>query len=158
MIYQNDKALPEKVRLFGCNFRSLLAIAEVYCDKELTVADITDAYRELVGVCMDADCTMNAQLSMATRWAFKRLGHQTYTVAQIGLLGVGAKFEFWRSARIYSIMKGLIHPAGYLGRQTQTYHFRLGDRTGKVIFDPYTPAPRILQEDVALLYQVVEVS
>jgi hypothetical protein len=55
-------------------------------------------------------------------------------------------------------MKGLIHPAGYEGRSTQTYHFRLGDRTGKVLFDPYTPAPRILQEDVVLLYQVVEVS
>jgi hypothetical protein len=158
MIYQNDPRFNEKIRLYGCNFRSLLAIAEVYCDEELTARDIALAYDELVGIAMDVDCTMNAQLSLVPRWAFKKLNHSTYSVAQIGMIEAPAKFDFWKSARVYTIMKGLMHPVGYKGRAYPTYHFRLGNREGKVMFDPVNPAPRMLNEVVSLLYQVVEVS
>ncbi len=155
MIYQNDLRLPEKIRKFGCNFRSLLAIAEFYCNAEFTVDDIKSAYAELVGKVMDEDCTMNAQLSFVTRWAFKRLGH-SYQAVQVGIVYPPAKFEFWKSARVYSILKGVLHPVGYQGRSMITYHFRLGDRMGKMIFDPYTPSPQIMEEDCVLLYQVID--
>ncbi len=154
-VFQNDPRLPESIRRWGCNFRCLLAIAEDYCAEELTVEDIQDAYVELVGVAMDPNCTMNAQLSLVTRWAFKRLGH-SYQAVQVGLVYPPSRFEFWKFARVYSILKGVIHPIGYQGRTTVTFHFRLGDRMGKVIFDPYDPAPVIMQDDVVLLYQVIE--
>ncbi len=155
MIFQNDPRLPEKIRKFGCNFRSLLAIAEFYCNAEFTVDDIKAAYNELVGHAMDEDCTMNAQLSLVTRWAFKRLGH-SYQAVQVGIVYPPTKFEFWKFARVYSILKGVLHPAGYQGRSMITFHFRLGDRMGKTIFDPYTPPPAIVEEDCTLLYQVIE--
>ena len=154
MIFQNDPQMWEKVRKYGCNFRSLLAIAEFYCDQELTADDIKDAYAAMVGKAMDADCTMNAQLSLVTRWAFNRLGHP-YQALQVGIVYPPAKFEFWKSARVYTILKGLMHPTGYDGRSYPTFHFRLGDRMGKVIFDPYDPSPKIISEDCVLLYQVV---
>lgn len=156
MIYQNDARLNEKIRRFGCNFRSLLAIAEVYTGKELLAKDIADAYNDLVGKAMDGDCTMTSQLGLVPRWAFKRLGHAQYRVEQIGIVYPPHRFEFWKSARVYSIRKDVMHPIGYQGRSSVTFHFRLADRMGKVIFDPYNPAPNIEVEDCVLLYQVVE--
>lgn len=156
MIYQNDARLNEKIRRFGCNFRSLLAIAEVYTGKQLLAKDIEDAYAELVGKAMDAECTMNAQLSAVPRWAFKRLGHAGYGVAQVGIVYPPMRFEFWKSARVFTILKGVMYPIGYQGRSSVTFHFRLGDRTGKLLFDPYNPSPAMVAEDCVLLYQVIE--
>jgi hypothetical protein len=141
MILQTDKGLCLEVQKYGCNFRSLLAMTEVNEKKQLTVQAIQQAYDELVGNAMDQSCTV-IDPDAILKWGFKALlsPFRGYQIGQI----IGGNFSFWQWTKIYSILKG---------ESTHGFHFRLGDRLGKMIFDPY-PGVIIQKELSALIYRI----
>jgi hypothetical protein len=155
MILQTDPGLPEIVNLGGCHGRSLLAIAEFWTGAELALEQVNTAFEWAMQdpLIMKGDCTMGRDLHRLINYGFRLLGHEKPKAAQIGIVDPGAKFEFWASTGVYTILKGLLHEVGYKGRKTPTFHFRLGDRTGGLLFDPAGALP-IIREESTLIYMV----
>jgi hypothetical protein len=153
LILQTNVGLNPEVQKFGCRFRSLLAIAEFHTQKALKVSQIETAYKELVDVAMDVHCTCNSREDKIIRWGMREL-FCTARGYQIGIAYGCERIEFWPAAQIYTILKGLTHRKGEDGRTEDSFHFRLGDRMGKLLFDPM-PAAVVKEEQELLTYQVL---
>ena len=154
LVPQNDPKLNPEIQRYGCRFRSLLAIAEFHTGKILTPLAIQQAYNELVPSAMDVHCKCNENESKITRWAMRTLGSSTRCY-QIGIVLGCTRLEFWPAAQIYTILKGLTHLGGEPGYETGPgFHFRLGNRAGKLIFDPF-PMAIVKEEHEVLVYQII---
>ncbi len=158
LILQTAPTLNGKINQFGCNFRSLQGIAEVFTQKSLTSKDILDAYDALQGKAIDEDCTVGvlpgqqyAHPEMVINDAFKRLGNLKHHGYQIGGIGKDLKSNFWAQGDFTQVTFTIL-----VGRTPHgNEHFRLGDHRGKLIFDPYGALP-ILEEKIILFYTVKE--
>lgn len=154
MILQNDPRLNPEIQKYGCRFRCLLAIGEVHTGKQLTALAIEQAYRDSVPGAMNVHCKCNENEAKISRWSLRTLGSSARCY-QIGLVYGCARMEFWPAAQVYTIRKGLVHRQGEPGYETAPgFHFRLGDRTGRIIFDPL-PGVTIIEEHEVLVYQLI---
>jgi hypothetical protein len=154
MILQNDPRLNPEIQRYGCRFRCLLAIGEFHTGKQLTALAIEQAYRELVPAAMDVHCRCNENESKISRWSLRTLGSSARCY-QIGVVHHCRGMEFWPAAQIYTILRGITHHKGEVGyEQEPGYHFRLGDRAAKLIFDPM-PMAVVKEEAEVLIYQIV---
>lgn len=151
---QTDLALNAEINRYGCRFRSLLAIAEFHAGKILTPGMIEQAYHDLVPLAMDVHCKCNEREDKIIRWGMRALG-STARCYQIGVVAKCERLEFWPAAQIYTILRGLCHAKGEPGYEEEAgYHFRLGDRSGVLLFDPQ-PMAVVKQEVEKLIYQII---
>ena len=154
LVPQTDPKLNAEINRYGCRFRSLLAIAEFHTGKMLTPQMIEQAYDELVPAAMDVHCKCNENEHKIIRWGMRALS-STARCYQIGIVYGAARLEFWPAAQIYTILNGITHYKGEPGYEEEDgHHFRLGDRTGKLTFDPQ-PMAIIKSEHSVLIYQLV---
>jgi len=154
LILQTDPRLNAEINRYGCRFRCLLAIAEFETGRALTPTAILQAYGDLVPGAMDVHCRCNGNESKISRWSLRALG-STSRCYQIGLVRGCVQLEFWPASRVYTILKGLTHFKGEPGYEAEAgFHFRLGDRAGRMIFDPH-PGAVVKEEREVLVYQIV---
>ena len=154
-VRQTDYRLPIEVNKWGCFFRSLLAIAEVYIGRRLRVQEIAQAYREAVAEGMDymtPDCVCKSESAGG--------GIINQGIALLGGPGRGfqlgsinpaiGKMQWWGP-------KGWDKDWGWqilLGKtEYGNSHYRLADREGILIFDP-DPTAKVKVESLQLLYVV----
>jgi hypothetical protein len=113
---------------------------------------IEDAYGELVPTAMNENCRCNEKEHLIARWSMRALG----SVDRCYQIGVAyGKVEFWHAARIYTLLEGITHHKGEPGYENEEgRHYRLGDRTGALLFDPF-PMAVIKEEKRVLIYQII---
>jgi hypothetical protein len=154
LVTQDDPKLNAEINRYGCRFRSLLAIAEWHTGKILTPLAIQQAYNDLVPGAMDVHCRCNENEHKIIRWGMRTMGSSARCY-QIGIVYGCARLEFWPAAQMYTILKGLCHRKGEPGyEQEPGFHFRLGDRAGKLLFDPQ-PMAVVKEEHEVLVYQII---
>jgi hypothetical protein len=137
LIHDTSPALGEIINRYGCNFRVLAAMAEVYLGKALTELALL---RLAVKAAAD-QAVMQPVMRMRTLegqligWAFRELGDRHHFGIQVGQI-VGGQPQFWpafQDGRGWTFQKLWWETSGPDG------HFTLGDHDGAEIFDPHNP-------------------
>lgn len=151
MIKQNDRACLPVVQKVGCFCRAAAAMAEMRFYRELTARQINDLwnYGQKYGY-IGYDNLMKRSDKIATK-ALEMLGCSGRFV-EIATFRNG-KFEYYPAVPEWmrDLKKYFIQKISTNG--TEGTHFRNVDYTGKVMFDPYSPA--VVPKDI--LYSIVYV-
>lgn len=139
-IPQNHPKLPKAVRLYGCRYRSLQAIAEFIAGATLSLRYISEAYdtfRKDKKI-MDNNCTCGEKEFKIIQDAYTELTLESRVLWQIGKIENG-QVIYW---------SGEPHPYTHIIREYNTNtgkHFVLLDKDKNLIFDPWS-----LEYDAAL--------
>ena len=155
LIKQIDSRLNQPINREGCFFRSLLAIPEIHLQKTLNAAEILHIYDMAVAMGADfmlEDCTCkrHAAGGALAVIGFRLLGHHEFDCRQVGSISADTqKISWWGPHKYnYTILLGRIN--------AKVRHYRLGDSSGTLIFDP-NPHAKIAWEVLELLYLVERV-
>ena len=152
LIRQTDPSLNQPINREGCFFRSLLAIPEIHLKKTLNAAEILHIYEMAVAMGADfmlADCTCKryAAGGALAVIGFRMLGHHEFDCRQVGSISADTQRISWWGPHKYNYTI-------LLGRTANNNrHYRLGDSSGTLIFDP-NPKAVIRNEILELLYLV----
>ena len=152
LIKQIDSRLNQPINREGCFFRSLLAIPEIHLQKTLNAAEILHIYDMAVAMGADfmlEDCTCKryAAGGALAVIGFRFLGHHEYDCRQVGSISADTQRISWWGPHKYNYTI-------LLGRTANNNrHYRLGDSSGTLIFDP-NPKAVIRNEILELLYLV----
>lgn len=150
-VYQTHKDLGKMINRFGCYYRSLLAIAEEEVGKLLSVDNIWVGYRVLSSGSMDNECYVQKPRNIV-EYGFQVLGGDEYRCYQTGLRDLrSGTLSYWGTHGPEHVQYTILQ--GHTGRHT---HFRLGDRDGKLLWDPY-PGAKIQREERVIFYRVFKV-
>jgi hypothetical protein len=135
LIYQNDPKLPRSVRLWGCRFRCLSAMAEFFTQKNLSHEQITQIYdlarQHPSGKVMDDNCLCKVDEHHICKLSFLALKDNTRIARQVGVMN-GNVPTGWDGKEIafdYQIFE--YHTK--VGK-----HFVLANKANQVIFDPWS--------------------
>lgn len=133
MIAQNDRRLNKLINLYGCRFRCLQAVAEMFSGKRLTAEDVESAYREHIKnpQIMNKNCRCGTEEHHIVNKAFHLLGCRN-SCRQVGIIRDGLPVGWDGEAVDYDFM--ILHWAS----QTADGHFTLADKEGVEIFDPWS--------------------
>lgn len=145
LILQTDPRLCTEINKWGCNLRSIIAIAEMEAKSALSPELIQSCYDWSVHDAIDPDCTVNKP-DKILNWALSLLLPGVIG-NQIGSIKPHALFAFWGWTRHYTILKGIT---------AHGFHFRLGNNEGRLIFDPM-PGVTIIDEADVLVYRLLTV-
>ena len=132
-IPQNHPALPEAVRLYGCRYRTLQAIAEFIAGATLSLRYITNAYNTFKREkdVMNSNCECGEKEFKIIQDAYTELTLEKRVLWQIGKIE-GDKVTYW---------SGTPHPYTHIIREYKTNvgkHFVLLDKDKNLIFDPWS--------------------
>ena len=152
LIFQTDPRLNTMTNHFGCFFRSVTAIPEVHLQKALNAPELESIYKMAVEMgpdFMTEDCILKryAAGGALAVIGFRFLGHHEFDCRQAGSISADTqKISWWGPHKYnYTIL---------LGRTANNNrHYRLGDSSGTLIFDP-NPKAIIRNEILELLYLV----
>jgi len=155
LIWQTDSRLNKSINREGCFFRSLIAIPEIHLKKTLNAAEILHIYEMAISMGSDfmlEDCTCkrHAAGGALAVIGFRMLGHHEFDCRQVGSISADTQKISWWGPRKYNYTI-------LLGRTANNNrHYRLGDSSGTLIFDP-NPKAKIKREILELLYLVERV-
>ncbi len=132
MIAQNDRRLNRKINLYGCRFRSLQAVAEMFSGRRLSAEEVEAAYDEHVQnpEIMNENCRCGTQEHHIVNKAFTALGCLN-TCRQVGSMQDGIPVGWDGNEVDFDFM--ILHWA----TQTPDGHFTLANKEGEEIFDPW---------------------
>jgi len=151
LILQTDRRFNHSIQRYGCFFRSLLAIAETHLKKALSAKDILHIYEMAVAMGPDfmlADCTckrLGAGGGLVIM-GLRLLGSHDFDCRQVGSIDAQTEEISWWGTKCYNYTI-------LLGRTANDKHYRLGDSSGTLLFDP-NPKAKIRREIQELLYLV----
>lgn len=154
-IKQTDKRFPHVINRYACNFRSLLAIPEMFFGMRLSAENIMYAYIQAINrdpAVMDKVCTVRYP-DLIMNFAIDLLGlGQEYRGFQIGRKEDGLEY-WWGWGKIdksvdYTILKG--------NTVNNNDHFRLGNSKGVLIWDPADDV-NVVSEEMIIYYQIRKV-
>ena len=129
IVYQNDPALPEAFRRYGCRARVLMAIPEFVMGAALTVDQIVELItrgRGATEVIVNDKMRCGQREHQLINWAFEALGADR-AGRQVGWIFDHIDTRDWQYMVAHWRTDG---PDG---------HFTLLDRREREIFDPWTP-------------------
>jgi hypothetical protein len=151
---QTHYKLYEQINIWGCYFRSLVAIAESWTGKRLGWRQINILYETARVTMMNDYCSCNSKGAGGgiTNLAFQAIG-ENRTARQIGsrtretgVIYFGYTEPPENPPEIhYSILWGQV--------SEKSDHYRLGDENGRLLFDP-DPFAIVAKEITQLLYEV----
>lgn len=133
IVYQNNPGLPEKVRLFGCKFRSLLALVEYETEKNFTIDQIIQLYDRARkypgGNVMSDDCYCLTDEHLITRFGFELFGLNRM-FRQVGTLQNNVPLGW----------DGLVVDYDLIIKDNKTKtgkHFTAHNKDGSLLLDPW---------------------
>lgn len=131
LIFQNDKRLNKNIRLSGCRFRCLLAIAEYESGVPLTAEQIESIYDKAIQVptVMKPDCTCGSLEHRIINQGYSVLGNKR-NGAQVGSNDIGGTPEYWSG----NTHNWIIHR----WKTTTGYHFTLSSSDNSIKWDPWS--------------------
>lgn len=132
-IPQNHPKLPKAVRLYGCRYRTLQAIAEFIAGQTLSLRYITDAYNQFRKEkdVMTDNCECGQKEFKIIQDAYTELTLDKKVLWQIGKID-GDQVIYW---------SGKEYPYTHIIREYKTNvgkHFVLLDKEKNLIFDPWS--------------------
>ena len=154
-IKQTDKRFPHVINRFACNFRSLLAIPEMFFGMKFSAENIMYAYIQAINrepPAMDNECTIKYPDPIINFGIdLLGLGHE-YRGFQVGRKEDGREY-WWGWGKIdkainYTILKG--------NTSNNNDHFRLGNKRGVLLWDPADDVD-VISEEMIIYYQVRKV-
>lgn len=133
IIPQNHPKLPSPIRLYGCRYRTLQAIAEFIAGVPLSLRYIVDAYNEFKKNkdIMNSNCECGSKEFKIIQDAYEELTLDKRVLWQIGKIDQG-QIVYW---------SGKEHPYTHIIREYKTNvgkHFVLLDKDKNLIFDPWS--------------------
>lgn len=135
LIYQNDRRLKQVIRTFGCNFRSLQAIAEITLGQYLGAEQINDLHTMAMQNpdVLGEDCYCKAGLCEIANSAFRLLGSKK-RVIQCGSIIAGRPTS-WGGEILGQ--RDFHFTILHWFTKYRTGHFTLADGQCTELFDPH---------------------
>ena len=155
LVLQTDPRLNVMINSYGCFYRSVLGIAETHLQTGLNAGEIESIYQMAVEMGADfmlPDCTLKryAAGGALAVVGFRYMRHHEFDCRQVGSISADSFKVSWWGPRKYNYTV-------LLGRTVNgNRHYRLGDSSGTLIFDP-NPRATIHHEVLELLYLVERV-
>ena len=151
-VLQTDEGLAENVREYGCNMRSLQAIAEVESGKRLSVVQVGYLYHLAAGTqTMSYTCEVKKPKYVIGD-AFRLLKWPSSGI-QVGRIIEETTYFWWGEPYIpwdYTVLEWSTKEGAV---DANRRHFTLGNRKGEELFDPF-PGVNKAYLISKLLYQV----
>ena len=152
VLFQNSEGLLPAIQSVGCFFRSCLRIAEIETGKNLNAEEINELWLKAL-----TRGYINQKLEIEKSapiidLAFLILGSNK-RAAEVGIFKDGeTAFCAWTwSYKEYQQFNYLIQKVHTINDHT---HFRIVNKRGTVIFDPYFPSPDIAFIYYSILYHI----
>lgn len=154
MIYQDDKLCFKKIQVYGCNLASLfngvMRHFRVHVGPEyLNLVYSVLASNKMPKFCMDKDCYIYRPFRILS-FACAIAGRPTWGGWQIGGREEGGKDQWWAGGNSSMVTFSILEGVTKKGNP----HFRLGDESGKQMFDPYSTEPEIVEEKKIIYYTI----
>lgn len=151
-IYQNDPLLYPTIQEVGCFFRSALKVSELYSLRDLTHEEINtiwDNAKNLNYIDNNDDIQKSSSI---INLGFEQLGLH-YKAVEVGTFENGS-ITFYSWVEKYPHYKHFTALIQKVKTENFNTHFRVVDKRGKVIFDPYYPQPNIKSIYYSILYHI----
>jgi len=136
LLKQNSKLIKnDKINAYGCRFMSILAIAQLYVNKELNADQIIDIYNESIkdNDIMNESCLCGKKEHLIGELAFLDLQ------SNLQLIQAGSRIDNlnkdWQGNEIKSNDNNIYTILKY--KNAWGNHFTVGDLNGIEIYDPW---------------------
>ena len=149
---QTDEKLNEEIQEFGCFFRCCTNIAEREVGKSLSADQINCLWKiaHYEGWIIGDDLK---KMTPLIEYTINMLTKKNIDVYEVGTFKHG-KVEYYGWTNNYK----QYHDFNYLIQKIKTGnnndHYRLVDKRGRVIFDPYHPAPKVREIYYSILFLI----
>jgi len=152
VLFQNSEGLLPAIQSVGCFFRSCLRIAEIEVGENLIASQINALWKEAKSRGFIDEKSEIVRSAPIINLAFDTLGSEK-RAAEVGIFKDGeTAFCAWtHSYKEYQQFNYLIQKVHTINDHT---HFRVVNKRGTVIFDPYFPSPDIAFIYYSILYHI----
>jgi len=151
-LYQNSEGILPVIQSVGCFFRSCLRIAEIEVGENLIASQINALWKEAKSRGFIDEKSEIVRSAPIINLAFDTLGSEK-RAAEVGIFkdGVTSFYPWTWSYAEYQQFNALIQKVHTVNDHT---HFRVVNKQGTVVFDPYFPSPKISFIYYSILYHI----
>ncbi len=151
LIKQNDARLIKDIREVGCFFRSAQALAEIKTGTTLTAEQINAMWGwSIRNGHIENRVMVNGAMPIANK-TLKYLGSPGQFI-EVGLFQNGKTTYYKSIPKHLKRIDFLIQKAKQKAGAKYKNHFRVVDRFGCVIFDPYEPTVEVAGSEYSILF------
>lgn len=157
ILKQNSKGLYKDIQEVGCFFTSCLAVSQMHSGKNLSVEQYNELWDEAHAKGFMKNRSM-VKSDKVINLGFEKLGvnKKAFEVGTAVGVSSGSFYGWVAKARTYKRADAFIQKIRQPKGSVYPFHFRVVNKAGKLLFDPYSPTVKSAGSEHIIWYCIKE--